>query len=251
MTRSPRFPWAVGVAVAFGLFLATLIARRCKFEPPEQAEIVHTAVAPEEVTGSLLRDQPAHQEGSSVDGDERRWKSYLSTTLADYKRNVNEPQHEVSGRFANETFLKQRELRLLALGYPQAIRGEILRLAKDETADLLERFAAFYALGVLAHAGDSEAETVLVGVSRNQDQRLSEQALGNLLASDSGGKHRDLYRESALRGSVTSIKALSYWADGSTESVLNQLLAPSRRESSSPLMRCDLRPRRPWQRPGL
>lgn len=159
--------------------------------------------------------------------DKRQVAEWFRKVISSHRQSMSEPSHGVKNRFAREARFKLVELRLLSLAFPEWMKHEALTLAQDDAAQLLDRFAAFYVLGVLSRNGEKEAEAVLAHLSRSKDVGIASEALRRLSESDDAGAHRALYRERALAGDPLAFRALSFWSDGSSIQALREYIGSS------------------------
>jgi hypothetical protein len=126
------------------------------------------------------------------------------------------------GRFVKEWAAHGTVLRLLSLGYPEAVEGWAQRAAEGPHSDGWERSWALFALGILGEAGQGGAESVLVRLCRDPNDFWRWVAQYRLANADPGGAHRPLYRNLAVAGDDMAMDALSRWPDPESVAILKE-----------------------------
>lgn len=115
------------------------------------------------------------------------------------------------------------EARLWCLSYPKQAEELALKLSGDSSANDDDRGLAVHILGVLCGLGNAGVESFLCRLATSDNKRLSETATWALARWDVEGRHRDLFRQTALKGIFRAIDVLGEWSDDISEAVLNQI----------------------------
>jgi len=125
-----------------------------------------------------------------------------------------------SGRFCCEWYFGTREVRLLALGYPEVAEAWAQRTA-EAPMDTRNRGRAITALGILARERWGGAEGVLVRLLRNPGDRLRSQVFSQLIDTDLKA-HSRLIRNLAREGLDAAVEALAEFTDAETGEMLEK-----------------------------
>jgi hypothetical protein len=251
-SRSRRAVVAGAIVVVGALWLLlTVSLREPRAASPQKgpSRPIEEAIRPESQPPPV--EAPQNPASAAKDPHPEQLTAFFRKAVGEYRRQMSEPQHGLVGRFSVELIYKLRELRLLALGYPEAIKGQAGSLAQDASADVLERFAALYVLGILRGGGDKEAESLLIRLSEDGDERIASEAVGNLASTDDQGVHRVLYRRKAQAGVTKAIRELPYWPDPETSTTLRGILAALPQGKQQPAYGIRLAAENALQRIGL